>query len=1018
MLLGHFGNSFRSIARAFGTRKIAALSGILILTLGCVSAVAQTHAWTWMGGSNTFPVTGGIIGVYGTLGVPASSNQPGGRYGAATWTDKNGNFWLMGGEGFTTLRYEGADSRNDLWEFNPSTQKWTWMSGSNGANTPVPSGVYGTLGVPASTNTPGGRKGAASWTDQNGNLWLWGGLGYDSTGYEGNLNDMWEYNPVTKLWTWMGGSKTVPMTGLQGVSGTLGTPGSGNIPGGRMGEVTWTDSSGNFWMFGGNGFDAKLGNGYLNDLWKFNPSTKEWAWMGGDAIIPITGQTAGVYGTLGAATTGNIPGARTEATAWTDQSGNFWMFGGLGYDAQKGNGYLNDLWKYNPSTGKWAWMSGSNTKGKMGAYGTPSAANVPQARYLGSGWVDGGGNLWLFGGQSFDANGYTTDALNDLWVFYPSTQSWAWMAGSSTVSSGDLGGQAGTYGTLLVPGSTNSPGSRSSAANWTDNSGNLWLFGGNGWDSQGTLGHLNDVWRYQPPAISQTATPTFSVASGTYSTVQTVTISDATAGAVIYYTTNGTLPTTSSTKYTGAITVSSTETIEAIAVAAGYTASSAATATYTLQVAAPSFSPLPGVYATTQSVTLADATPGAVIYFTTNGTQPTTSSTKYVSSISVSASETVKAIATATGFSQSTVSSGQYIISASNTTPTVTVTPSASSITTAQGLNVSVTVSGGTGKPIPTGSVTLTSGSYSSAASTLSNGSTLITIAAGGLATGSDTLTARYTPDSGSSSIYISASGTAQVTVTAATSSPVPVIASLSPAYVSAGTTAFSLAVAGSGFTSGSTVYLGTTALTTQYVSANQVVAQITAAEVATAGISPITVQTAAPGGGTSNVLQFEVDSALAGTTAPTFSSATATVVAGSTATYMVALPTAVSSASVTCLNLPSGATCSYSATANTVTIATSPTTPRGTYPVTVVFTETVSGAAIAGILLPILLLPLAFLRRKLAAKSVWITVCLGLVMTTALFSIGCGGGGSTQSSPTNQTHQVTSSSVVSITVQ
>jgi hypothetical protein len=121
-----------------------------------------------------------------------------------------------------------------------------------------------------------------------------------------------------------------------------------------------------------------------------------------------------------------------------------------------------------------------------------------------------------------------------------------------------------------------------------------------------------------------------------------------------------------------------------------------------------------------------------------------------------------------------------------------------------------------------------------------------------------------------------------------------------------------------------------------------------------------------------------------------------------------------VTSVTVTCLNLPAGATCSYSATTKTVTITTSSTTPAGTYQITVVFTETVSGAGTAGILLPILLLPLVLLRRKLAARGIWANAFLGLVLmagaAAVYIGIGCGG-----SSPH---HQVTSSGVVSLTVQ
>ena len=82
------------------------------------------------------------------------------------------------------------------------------------------------------------------------------------------------------------------------------------------------------------------------------------------------------------------------------------------------------------------------------------------------------------------------------------------------------------------------------------------------------------------------ATPTFSPAAGTYSSAQSVTLSDATSGATIYYTTNGSTPTASSTKYTGPITVSSTETLQAIAVATGDTNSAVASAAYTIDSAA------------------------------------------------------------------------------------------------------------------------------------------------------------------------------------------------------------------------------------------------------------------------------------------------------------------------------------------------------------------------------------------------------------------------------------------------
>jgi hypothetical protein len=163
----------------------------------------------------------------------------------------------------------------------------------------------------------------------------------------------------------------------------------------------------------------------------------------------------------------------------------------------------------------------------------------------------------------------------------------------------------------------------------------------------------------------QVATPTFAPAAGTYSSTQTVAISDTTSGATIYYTTNGSAPTTSSTPYTGPITVGSTEAIEAIAAATGMTNSALATAMYTIQqtqVATPTFSPTAGTYNSSQTVTISDATSGATIYYTTDGTTPTTSSAKYSGPIAVSSTETIEAIATASGLTNSAVGMAMYTV--------------------------------------------------------------------------------------------------------------------------------------------------------------------------------------------------------------------------------------------------------------------------------------------------------------------------------------------------------------------
>jgi sugar lactone lactonase YvrE len=187
------------------------------------------------------------------------------------------------------------------------------------------------------------------------------------------------------------------------------------------------------------------------------------------------------------------------------------------------------------------------------------------------------------------------------------------------------------------------------------------------------------------------ATPTFSPAAGTYTTIQTVTISDSTTGAAIYYTTNGLTPTTSSTSYSSAITVSANETLEAIAASSAYGASAVGSAAYTIAAATPTFNPMAGTYTTIQSVSISDTTPGTTIYFTTDGTTPTTSSTVYSSAINVSATETLKAIATASGYGTSAVGSALYTINL----PTA-ATPSFSPVAGTYNAVQTVTISDGT----------------------------------------------------------------------------------------------------------------------------------------------------------------------------------------------------------------------------------------------------------------------------------------------------------------------------------
>lgn len=426
--------------------KINTLCCAIILFSFC--CFGQAGEWVWIHGTNI----SNHPGVFGTKGVPDSTNMPPSLYEACEWTDHNGNFWLFGGV------HIGADY-GDLWRYTPATNEWTWM---NGAGVPGAPAVYGTQGVPSPLNRPPASWGGInSWTDLNGNLWLFGGGGSATGG--GYCSDLWMYNISTNEWIWVKGPGTYNSPGYYGIKGV---PNILNNPPSRCETAaSWTDDNGDLWMFGG---ITSGNNNELNDLWRYNIATNTWTWIKG-LNIP---NAAGYYGVQGVEDSLNTPGARKVYCRWKDNNGNLWLYGG---------NYFSDLWKFNVSTNNWSWVNGDSTKFSPDNYGTEcfiDDQNKAGMRFENrAAWKDTNGNLWMFGGSGGN--------WNDLWVYNIGSNKWM-------LANQDSLNQGGVWGTKGVSSPTNIPSGSWGSIGWTDNNGQLYLFGG----ALGTNLWYNALWKF------------------------------------------------------------------------------------------------------------------------------------------------------------------------------------------------------------------------------------------------------------------------------------------------------------------------------------------------------------------------------------------------------------------------------------------------------------------------------------------------------------------------------------------
>ncbi|MBI5647299.1 MAG: hypothetical protein HY962_10240 [Ignavibacteriae bacterium] len=277
--------------------------------------------WTWMGGSSKKYVKGR----YGPIGVASDTAFPGARTSAACATDSRGRFWMYGGYGMADTTVKGTLA--DLWMYDPSTQRWTWMAGTKTINTRA---SYG-----ATDRHPGGRILTGIAVDETGDVWLYGGSERVTVEKMASCNDLWRFDITRGQWEWVHGSPE-PDSPVHG--GTQGWPAKENTPGARSAFSCWMDDGGRFWLFGG-AIEKQGGATSRNDVWAFLPESRQWVWLKGS----LTQGAAGYSGVKGVRDARNTPRSFSKFASTRDDEGIFWFMGGTS------PGVYRDLWRLEPA---------------------------------------------------------------------------------------------------------------------------------------------------------------------------------------------------------------------------------------------------------------------------------------------------------------------------------------------------------------------------------------------------------------------------------------------------------------------------------------------------------------------------------------------------------------------------------------------------------------------------------------------------------------------------------------------
>ncbi|XP_052269987.1 uncharacterized protein LOC127871273 isoform X1 [Dreissena polymorpha] len=279
---------------------------------------------------------------YSMMGSPGNiSLLPSARGDMASWCVPGNRFTVFGGFG------DNSTLHHDLWWLDLMTL--TWSTSKLSSSLPKNGDFVSLL------NYPNGRSGAMTWVNE-GKYYMFGGNTRADNARRkhlplGYVNDMWLYDVKADMWNYLSGSRD--KCSIPGAYGNLGTADKKNLPGCRRKSSAWVDIHGNLWMFGGDGVDQSLESisGHselLSDVWLFDTAKLTWTWKGGSNKA----DEKGVFDEQGKKSKEAHPGSRCESVVWMDTKSDmpidkwyFYLFGGVGHDANGQDGYLNDVWR-------------------------------------------------------------------------------------------------------------------------------------------------------------------------------------------------------------------------------------------------------------------------------------------------------------------------------------------------------------------------------------------------------------------------------------------------------------------------------------------------------------------------------------------------------------------------------------------------------------------------------------------------------------------------------------------------